>query len=62
MHYRNIYGIYDMSGITRICNGNYNNTAGSSVVSPNSISDKYIDIYSTYNNAINIKGDAIYET
>jgi hypothetical protein len=57
----NVYGIYDISGGSyEYVMGNYNNTAGSSGVTPSSINDKYIDRYVAYDSTK--YGDALYET
>jgi hypothetical protein len=40
--------------------GNYNNTAGSSDLTPSSINNKYIDRYTAYDSTK--YGDALYET
>jgi hypothetical protein len=61
----NIYGIYDMSGgAWEYVMSNYDNTAGSSGLTPSSINDKYIDRYPTTDlgYTASIYGDAEYET
>lgn len=59
----NIYGIYDISGgANEYVMGNYNNTAGSSGLTPSSINDKYIDRYPATAYTASIYGDAVYET
>ena len=70
----NIYGIYDISGgayeytAAYVNNGNANlATYGNSIITANA---KYKDVYpittdsgtDNYNNAINVKGDSVYET
>jgi hypothetical protein len=57
----NIYGIYDISGgANEYVMGNFNNTAGSSGLTPSNINNKYIDRYTAYNSTK--YGDAVYET
>jgi formylglycine-generating enzyme required for sulfatase activity len=57
----NIYGIYDISGgAYEYVMGNFNNTTGSSGLTPSSINNKYIDRYTAYDSTK--YGDAVYET